>query len=565
MPSNNNNLLIAATLSVIVLLLWQVFFVPDQQEKNKQYADYVNSQRKQQENLDTAPINKTVISKIVDRKDAIKNLPRVKIETDQISGSISLKGLRFDDVVLKKYKKNIDPDSENIVLFAPSNTNEAYFAEFGWLSNNSNNIPNTNSVWQSDNEVLTDKNSINLSWQNNNGLLFTVNIEIIDKYLFKIIRSVENKSTKTESVIPYGLINRTKTDGQEYYISHEGSIAYFNNKINELTYKELQEESKSKHYTSNGWFGYSDKYWLSSIVPEQGNSYDLNIQHIEKNSKNFYQSDYRAQSINIEPSKTSEYSDYLFVGPKKALMLDDYGKKIDIRLFDRAVDFGMLHFITKPIFITLHYLNELLGNFGLAILALTVILKALIFPLANKSYVSMHHLKRLNPEINSLKERLKNDKMALNKAVMDVYKREKVSPMSGCLPMLVQIPLFFSLYKVLFVTIEMRQAPFYGWVQDLSAADPTNILNLFGLLPFDDVFGLSIGIWPLVMGITMILQQKMNPKPADPTQAKVMAMLPYIFIFFFANFPAGLVIYWAWNNLLSILQQWIITRKLPKK
>lgn len=564
MQSNNKNLLIAATLSILVLLGWQVFFAPSQQEQAKKYNNFVKSQREQIKDVNTATINKTLRSKILDRSDAVQSNSRVKIKTDQINGSISLKGLRFDDIVLKKHKKNTDPQSENIILFSPSNTKESYFAEFGWLANKTDIVPDSNSIWQSDSDALTEKSSINLSWNNGNGLMFLVNIAIIDKYLFEITRKIENTSNFSQSVIPYGLINRTKGDSQEYYISHEGSIAYFDNKINELTYKELQEDIIDKQYTSNGWFAYSDKYWLSSIIPAKGNSYDLNIKHIAKNSKNFYQSDYLGQSINIDPSKTNEYSEFLFVGPKQALMLDEYGKKLNIRLFDRAVDFGMLYFITKPIFKILHYLNEILGNFGLAILALTVFLKAIIFPLANKSYVSMHHLKRLNPELTTIKERFKNDKAALNKAVMDVYKREKVSPLSGCLPMLVQIPLFFSLYKVLFVTIEMRQAPFYGWIHDLSAADPTNILNLFGLLPFDDIFGFSIGIWPLVMGITMVLQQKINPKPADVTQARVMAMLPYIFIFFFANFPAGLVIYWAWNNTLSILQQWIITRKLPK-
>ena len=345
-----------------------------------------------------------------------------------------------------------------------------------------------------------------------------------------------------------------------FYILHEGPIGVFNQTLDEVNYDDVAEERQIERESTGGWLGFTDKYWLASLIPQQDMAYKAAFRHEAQGDR--YQTDFRGPPLTVQPGQTVEVTDRLFAGAKEVKLLDAYSERYNIPLFDRAVDFGWFYFLTKPIFHVLHYLHAAVGNYGIAILILTLIVKALFFPLANKSYKAMSQMKRLQPEMMKLRERFGEDRAKMNQELMGLYKREKVNPVSGCLPIVVQIPVFFALYKVLFVSIEMRHAPFYGWIHDLSAPDPTSFFNLFGLLPFTPPHFLMIGIWPLLMGLTMFLQTKLNPQPADPMQAKVMLMLPLMFIFLFATFPAGLVIYWTWNNLLSITQQWLIMKRM---
>jgi YidC/Oxa1 family membrane protein insertase len=492
---------------------------------------------------------------------------RIRIENEEISGTISLKGARFDDIRLTHYKETVDKNSKAIDLLAPSGTDGAYFVEFGWVSsgNTTVTLPNHQSVWTADNDLLTDKKPVTLSWINPQGITFKMQITLDEHYVFNVKQSVTNASNQAITLFPYGLLHRQRMmDKKQFLILHEGGIGAVHGVLKELRYDDLMDNRAENFKQTRGWLGITDKYWLTAIVPSQDQPFDVNYTYTERNRNHHFQADFLGSAMRAQPGESLEYSSHFFAGAKRLKLLEQYQDELGIPLFDRAVDFGWLYFITKPLFKLLHILSQALGSFGLGILALTVLVKLILFPLANKSYVSMHHLKRLHPQLIQLKERYGHDKMRLNQEMMALYKREKVNPMAGCLPILIQLPVFFALYKVLFVTIEMRQAPFYGWISDLSVIDPTNVFNLLGLIPWTPPSFLHIGLWPLIMGATMVLQQHMQPAPADPVQAKVMKILPYIFIFLFASFPAGLVIYWAWNNMLSVLQQWVITRKLPK-
>jgi YidC/Oxa1 family membrane protein insertase len=385
-------------------------------------------------------------------------------------------------------------------------------------------------------------------------------------FMFTVTLKVKNNSGKELTFFPYGLINRTYADtGKHMYILHEGPIGVFNNELTEISYEDLRDDGATKLEDSKGWLGVSDKYWLSAIVPDKNETFDANFRHIKRNDKDAYQIDMRGEAFTVPSGDDHSVTMRMFAGAKKVQLLDEYSMKYDIPLFDRAVDFGSLYFLTKPFFELLSFFYSHVGNFGIAILLLTCVIKLVMFPLANKSYTSMSQMKLLTPKMQEIREKHADDKMKMNTEIMEMYKREKVNPMSGCLPILIQIPVFFALYKVLFVTIEMRHAPFFGWIHDLSAPDPTNLFTLFGLLQWDVPGFLHLGIWPIIMCVTMVLQQKLNPKPTDEIQAMVIGYMPYVFLFLFASFPAGLVIYWAWNNTLSILQQWIIIRRLEKK
>ncbi len=588
---DTKNLIFAVILSLVVLFCWQYFYAGPKLEQAKKYAEEHKKAKETQvipgneitslpstdaaTSIDTPVISNEIRSD--DRQKVLAQVKRIKINTEKLHGSISLKGARFDDLTFVEHKIYNSPEADEIALLSPSgllspkrNENEpdneiVYFSEFGWLKGDTSVIvPDSKTIWYTEDTILTPKSPITLSWDNNHGLKFFIKIKIDKNYLFTVTKTVQNYGNNSHLVFPYGRINRAKAEQQTFFISHEGAIGVINNKLSEVTYDDLKEDGKVEFNNSSGWLGIADKYWLSTIIPNQNEKFDVNFNHFNTNGLDKYQVDFLGNRKEIAPGQQIESKVNLFVGPKEVNKLDAYGEQLQIPLFDRAVDFGVLYFLTKPIYKLLMIFYGFVGNFGIAIMMLTVLLKLCLYPLANKSYVSMHHLKRLQPQMLDLKERYKNDKVALNKAIMDLYKEEKVNPMSGCLPIFVQIPVFFALYKVLFVTIEMRHAPFYGWITDLSAPDPTTIFNLFGLLPFDPPQVLMIGAWPIIMGITMFLQQKMNPAPADPVQAKVMKMLPFIFVFLLSTFPAGLVIYWAWNNALSILQQWVITRRLPK-
>lgn len=561
---NTKNLISAIVISCAILFGWQYFYTQPRMIEAQKLAKIAQEQQISAPKLQTDTDDIKAFSASPAEEIEVGS---VEISTPRLHGSISLRGARLNDLTLLGYKTTNSEDAEDVILLSDSKENGIYFAEFGWVSGNGKTkVPSSKTAWKANKELLTPSSPVKLSWDNKSGLRFFIDISIDKNYMLKFARRVENYGTSDESVLSYGRINRSKQISKDsFIILHEGLLGVFDGILTENRYEDMKDDKKQEFKNSKGWLGITDKYWLTAIIPDKNNSFNASFTYFNKDNKDRYQADYLGQSVDLAPGEQFSEISHLFAGAKKVGLLDTYGTDLDIELFDRAVDFGWLYFITKPIFKALTYFYHVLGNFGLAILLLTIILKALLFPLANKSYVSMHHMKILQPKIVELKERYKDDKAQLNKEIMEMYKKEKVNPMAGCLPILVQIPIFFALYKVLFVTIEMRHAPFYGWITDLSLPDPTSLFNLFGLLPWSPPAFLMIGMWPLIMGITMVLQQKMNPKPADPVQAKVMGFLPYVFIFLFATFPAGLVIYWAWNNTLSVAQQWIITRRLPQK
>jgi YidC/Oxa1 family membrane protein insertase len=582
MQNNNKNILLATTLSAIILLSWTWLYEKPRIEKRE--ADRkIATQQIAAANPVQSVGNKdlaTIATKPAETILALKNRSeiladskgsRVAIESENLHGSISLKGARFDDLTLAQYFKTSEK-KEEVTLFSPSESKERYFADLGWISSDAAlELPNPNTIWKSNSKKLTPQNPITLSWKNKSGVEFLIHIALDENYMFEISQEVKNHSKAEISVANYGRVNRVLNNIQKsVYILHEGPIGVFDDILHETTYGDILKE-KHQNFThdsadkSGGWLGISDKYWLSSIIPDKSLSYSANFSYSAANQNNFFNSEFIGQEFKIAAGESFKLNHHMFAGAKKVKLLDQYAKDLDIKLFDRAIDFGWFYFLTKPFFFILEFLNRFLGNFGLAILTMTVLVKLALFPMANKSYAAIGKVKKLQPKIEALREKLKDDKLALNREMMELYKREKVNPASGCLPILLQIPIFFSLYKVIFVTLDMRQAPFYGWIHDLSAPDPTSVFNLFGLLPFAVSATFTIGIWPILMGLTMIIQQKLSPQTSDPTQAKILKWMPFVLTFVLAAFPAGLVIYWTWSNLLSILQQWLIAKKLNKE
>jgi YidC/Oxa1 family membrane protein insertase len=504
-----------------------------------------------------------------------------------VSGSISLKGARIDDLSLVKFRDTVDPKSPAIVLFSPSGTATPYNAEFGWVpaSGSTVRLPDFNTVWQQEGSgSLTPGSPVTLKYDNGDGLTFRRTIAIDDRYLFTIKDDVSNIGTAPVTLYPFALISRHGTPHVEgYYILHEGLIGYLGDQgLQEKGYKSVTEApvlsngGRGFEYTvTNGWLGITDKYWAAALLPDT--STRLKARFLaEPGNVVRYQADYLQDAQTIAIGGTASANARLFAGAKEASVvginfpgagLGGYNKELGLNHFDLLIDWGWFYFITKPMFLALDWFYHLVGNFGVAILLVTVLVKLIFFPLANKSYASMAKMKSVQPQLAALKERFPDDKVKQQQEMMEIYKKEKINPIAGCLPVALQIPVFFSLYKVLFVTIEMRHAPFYGWIKDLSAPDPTNLFNLFGLLSFDPtqvpVLGhyLALGVWPIIMGITMWFQMKLNPTPPDPTQKMIFDWMPLIFTFMLAGFPAGLVIYWAWNNLLSVLQQSFIMRR----
>jgi len=496
---------------------------------------------------------------------------RITIETPSIKGSIALLGARIDDVTLTLYRETVDPKSPPIGLFEPAGAKHPYHAETGWVAGEgvALKLPDADSLWRADRDRLSPEMPVTLTWDNGEGLRFERRIAIDAEYMFQVTDRVTNATDKPVALIPYALLSRTgKPAVQGMYILHEGPLGVFDGTLKEATYKDLDEAQGGtlKMKSTGGWAGITDKYWLAALAPAKGTAINARFLHQRAQTTDKYQVDIlNAQAKSVAPGETAENATHIFAGVKQVEMLDRYAFKLGIDRFDLAIDFGWFYFLTKPFFYILQVLNTFLGNFGLAILGLTICVKIVLYPLADKSYKAMSKMKGLQPELKKLQERFGDDRTRLNQEMMALYKREKVNPMAGCLPIVVQIPIFFALYKVLFVTIEMRHAPFYGWIHDLSAPDPTTLFNLFGLVPWTPPEYLMIGVWPLIMGVTMFLQQKLNPQPADPVQAKVFMVLPFVFTFMLANFSAGLVIYWAWNNVLSIAQQWLIMRRMGVK
>ena len=548
--NEQKNLLLAIVASLIILLIFQYLF-PTERKMIEENIEAENQ------------IKEVPQEKILDREKIVKNNKRIYFsESSRIKGSISLVGARFDDVILKDYKDTIKPKSKQVTLLSPNNTLNPYFVELGWMSQENINLPNKNSEWQLiEGQELGPESHITIKWVSPEGIEFIRKIEIDNDYLITVEQKVTNVSKKDISLTQYGRINRTgtpKTSG--FYILHEGPIAVLNERLIEIDYDDIIEEGSKSVISKGGWVGITDKYWLAALIPDQRSRIEGGFKAVLKNIER-YQAQYTSNEIVLEKGETASVKSNVFVGAKEVDLLDKYSNQLSIEMFDRAVDFGWFYVITKPLFLLLHKLSDLLGNVGLSILALTVLIRILLFPLANKSFKSMSKMKILTPKMTEIRERYKTDKLKMQQEIMALYKSEKVNPLSGCLPILIQIPIFFALYKVLFVTLETRHAPFYGWVKDLSAPDPTTIFNLFGLFNFMPPSFLMIGAWPLLMALTMYLQQKLNPAPPDPLQAKIMSFLPLMFLFLFATFPAGLVIYWTWNNILSIGQQWIIMKK----
>src|SRR5271166_3462031 len=496
------------------------------------------------------------------REAAIAEQPRVKIDTPRLHGSIDLDGGRLDDLTLATYHETIDPKSPDVVLLSPSGTENPYLAEFGWVAATPGvKVPEPQTRWTASGGPLTPANPVTLTWDNGQGLVFTRTLSVDKNYMFTVRDSVRNSGSDPVKLLPYGLISRTGTPHVAgYYILFEGLIGYLGGSLQEVKYSSLAPDKPLDYGSSGGWLGFTDKYWLTALIPPQSDALKARFTHTIDGGVDRYQTDYLGPEVTIAPEGTSESSARFFAGAKEVNLLDAY-EAAGIPLFDHAIDFGWFYFLTKPIFLTLQFFDKLLGNFGLAILLLTLCAKLLFFPLANKSYNAMSKMKLLQPEIQKLRERFPDDKARQQQEMMALYKRVGANPLAGCLPIVIQIPVFFSLYKVLFVTIEMRHAPFFGWIHDLSSPDPTSFANLFGLLPFTPPLILMIGAWPLLMGLTMFLQQKLNPQPVDPVQARMFMFLPIVFTYMLASFPAGLVIYWAWNNLLSIGQQWTIMHR----
>ena len=494
-------------------------------------------------------------------RKALAASPRLKIISPRLRGSISLVGARFDDLILNDYRETIEEGSKNISLLLPFGSANPYYADFGWVSADTK-TPDAATVWTVNNQTLAPRSPVSLSWQNTDGVKFIQDISLDDNYMFTVKQRVVNSGSKLVTVFPFGRISRTGTpEITDFYILHEGLLGVFDGVLKEIDYDEIQESKLIQNKSKGGWIGITDKYWLTALIPDQKTAADNRFSdQLQKNLDN-YQVDFRGAAQTIAPGATGETSSRFFAGAKEAQLIIDYRDQLNITRFDLAIDWGWFEFLTKPIFFALAYFNGFLGNMGLSILLLTVLIKLAFFPLANKSYRAMSKMKLLQPEMLKLRERFKDDKARLNQEMMAMYKREKANPASGCLPILPQIPVFFALYKVVFVTIELRHAPFYGWIKDLSAADPLTPINLFGLINWTPPEILAIGVWPIIMGVTMFIQQKLNPPPPDPTQAKIFMFLPIMFTFMLARFPAGLVIYWAWNNALSVLQQYVIMRK----
>ncbi len=599
--TDNRNTILAVILSGLVLIAWQYFYNMPQMERQRaqtQAQTELNKPAPQTAAGSTAPGSTTpqpggapsattpagqpgATQPVVSRDAAIEASSRVKIETPRLSGSIALKGARVDDLSLEKFRDTVDPKSPAIVLFSPSNTAHPYYAEFGWVgaSGSTAKLPDRDTVWQQEGSgSLTPTTPVTLKYDNGEGLTFRRTIAIDDKYLFTIKDDVSNVGSAPVTLYPFALISRHGTpDVSGYYILHEGLIGYLGEQgLQEYGYKKIDDAKAVDFKVTNGWLGITDKYWASALLPDTTAKLQARFASNLVGTKHHYQTDYLLEPQTIAIGGSGSANARLFAGAKEAGVVGinfplaghgGYNKQLDLNHFDLLIDWGWFYFITKPMFLALDYFFHLLGNFGIAILLVTVLVKLLFFPLASKSYASMAKMKSVQPQLAALKERYPDDRQKQQQEMMEIYRKEKINPIAGCLPVALQIPVFFSLYKVLFVTIEMRHAPFYGWIKDLSAPDPTNLFTLFGLLHFDPtqlpLFGhyLALGVWPIIMGITMWFQMKLNPTPPDPTQKMIFDWMPLIFTFMLAGFPAGLVIYWAWNNLLSVLQQSYIMRK----
>ncbi len=587
MRDDNKNLIIAIVLSVAVLIGWNYFYGMPTLERQKAAAPAATSQTatgsgqtptlptpSPREGQPAQPNASTVPSAggapaVETREAALARSPRIRIDTPALAGSLALRGGRIDDVSLKGYHETVDDSSPRIVLLSPSGSPTPYYAEFGWVGPGA---PTGDTLWTADAETLTADKPVTLTWDNGQGLVFRRQISVDPKFMFTVRDSVENRGSAPATLYPYGLVSRHgKPPTQGYYVLHEGLIGVLGDAgLQEWKYDSLDKEAvipgqttKGKVWNgvTGGFLGITDKYWAAAVIPDQAAPYQGSFTSRQEGSGFIYQANVLADARSVAPGATVDTTQHLFAGAKEVAQVDAYERELGIKKFDLLIDWGWFYFITKPMFKALDFFFKLFGNFGVSILLVTLILKGFFVPLANRSYVSMAKMKAIQPEMTAIRERFKDDRAKQQQEMMQLYKTQKINPVAGCWPVLIQIPVFFALYKVLFVTIEMRHAPFFGWIRDLAAPDPTSLFNLFGLLPFAVPQFLHIGVWPIIMGITMFLQMKMNPEPPDPVQKAMFSYMPLIFTFMLASFPAGLVIYWAWNNSLSVLQQGIIMKR----
>jgi len=596
--SEHKNTILAVVLSLLVILGWQYFVGYPQMERQRQEAQLKQQSQPQPgatqpatpapnaaqsatpEVPGTPKAGAPAQTQAASREAVIASSPRIAIETPRLGGSIDLKGGRIDDLTLTQYREETNPKSPPIVLFSPSGAPDAFYAEFGWVPAAGVNVamPGPETVWkQQGSGALGVGRPVTLTYDNGQGLVFTRTIAVDEHYLFTVKDEVGNNSGSPVTLFPYALISRHGTPQvQGYYILHEGLIGVMGDQgLQEMTYKKIEDAKSQTWDVTNAWFGITDKYWAATLLPDTDAKVRARFSAGEAGGLKTYQTDYLLQPQTIAAGATGSANARLFAGAKEVSVVGidfpfgpgGYNQALHLNHFDLLIDWGWFYFITKPMFLALDFFFHLVGNFGIAILIVTVLVKILFFPLANKSYASMAKMKAVQPQMAMIKERYADDRVKQQQAMMELYKKEQINPVAGCLPIAIQIPVFFSLYKVLFVTIEMRHAPFYGWIHDLSAGDPTNIFNLFGLLPFDPsglpLLGgyLALGAWPAIMGVTMWVQMKLNPAPPDPTQQIIFSWMPLIFTFMLAKFPAGLVIYWAWNNTLSVIQQSVIMHR----
>ena len=569
----SRNLILAIILSVGVLFIWSFFFeAPEQEMLNGEIesgdVSEVNSNELDMEAIDEIERSLGITENDnIGLDEALNADKRVKIETDSIVGSINLKGLRIDDIVLKKYNETQEEFSEKIRVLQPIDTYDGYEVTFGWIKNQDANFetPNAESIWKvsNNNATLTSNNEVEFEWSNTTGQTFVTTIGLDEDYLFDITQEVKNNSNEEIIINNASKVTRKQAPSLSgMFILHEGLLGVLQEKLELIDYDDLKDDEETLNFESdNGWVGITDKYWLAALIPDQNKSFKAIYT---------YDNGYIAYYRSLNATKVAAGSDHIvesqiFIGAKEAKLIDRYQEDYGIYNFDLAIDWGWFYFLTKPLFNVIYFFSELSGNFGLAIIILTVITRIVFFPLANWSFISMAKMKMLQPEMTRIKELHKDDRAQQQQALMALYKKEKVNPISGCLPILIQIPFFFAIYKMLFVSIEMRHAPFYGWIQDLAAKDPTTIFNLFGLIPWDPPSIMIIGIWPVLMGLTMYIQQKLNPAPPDPIQARIFMFFPLFITILLAQFAAGLVIYWTTNNVLSIIQQWIINKRTTVK
>ncbi len=560
------NVIFAIALSFAVLFGWSVIFETPEVENQKKVEQVENKDK--DSSAPSVNVGSTT-APIVSREDAIKSTKRINFENENVVGSISLKGALIDDITFKKYNETLKSDKK-VTYLNPEKTKEGYFVETGWAASNIQKIslPNKDTIWKiKGNSKLSSGSPVTVEWDNKSGLIFRKKIELDDKFLFRITQEIQNKSNVIVELYPYAQITRNQKPVLEAgsmsgtLILHDGYIGVFDEDLKEYDYDDIKDKKK-EHNAESGWLGITDKFWITALVPEKNQSFKGEFVYKSESFKANY---ILNKPVVIQPSSSKTSKAKIFVAAKEVKVIDGYAESEAINKFDLTIDWGWLYFLTKPLFFIINYLFELTKNFGIAIILVTAAVRLLFFPLANYSFRSMAKMKILQPELLRLKELHKEDKVKLQQEMMALYKREKVNPLSGCLPILIQIPFFFAIYKMLLISLEMRHQPFFGWIKDLSAQDPTSIFNFFGLIPWDPPSFLIIGAWPIMMGATMYLQQKLNPTPPDPIQAKIFMFFPLFLTIILAPFPAGLVVYWTINNVLTIAQQWVIMRTTTVK